>query len=479
MSNQTTILIDGFSGDENEELVSFTTHKNHGHSHAGKGEHSHSHGGGGGRKHSHSHGGGEDEKPLLGEAQVRDTEWDSRIVSFWLIGVITLVYCVLELGIGGWLTSLTLMSDGFHNLSDVVSLVIAHWATQAAKRPQSNTMSFGWVRTEILGGLINGVFLLALCLYTGLEAIFRLIEPSPIRADWWFIGIAAAGIAVNAIGTVVFCLTGHGHSHGPGGGDHGHSHGGHGHSHGGHGHSHGGDSSSSEEDSFHVHEASSSSSSHAHASKKKKPKRDMNVYAVFLHYMGDMFSSMFVLLTGLLMHYFGCDERCSGPKEYGGFDGQEWTLYLDPISSLLIVALILYTTVPLVTRCSWILLQKAPNELDVDQLSEELEQIEGVLNIHDLHIWQLVDGMVVCSAHVTVEEGIDWNYVSAAIREALHSHGIHSSSIQPEFMPRAASIKPFCEQNCVDDCDEDWCCSTPAKEHEIQSQASLQHYGIN
>lgn len=99
----------------------------------------------------------------------------------------------------------------FHNLSDVVSLYIAFWcaslfwrdlplafkfivfmifvplltcrAVQASKRESSDQMSYGWVRSEILGGLTNGCFLLSLCLYVALESIPRFIEPPGILAS--------------------------------------------------------------------------------------------------------------------------------------------------------------------------------------------------------------------------------------------------------------------------------------------------------
>ena len=131
-------------------------------------------------------------------------------------------------------------------------------------------MSYGWARTELLGGLTNGVFLVSLSLYIVLEAIPEFIEPPAITEQdgLWYIGIAAGGLLVNTIGTVVFAITGqsHGHSHA-----HGHSHGedSHGHSHGGeahddhdeeHGHGHGHGESHDEE---HGH-------GHGHGEKKKK-----------------------------------------------------------------------------------------------------------------------------------------------------------------------------------------------------------------
>ena len=69
-------------------------------------------------------------------------------------------------------------------------------------------MSYGWARTEILGALTNGVFLLSLCLYTALQAVPELINP-PVEDDGlYFVIIAALGLAVNTIGTLALHLTG-------------------------------------------------------------------------------------------------------------------------------------------------------------------------------------------------------------------------------------------------------------------------------
>lgn len=191
-------------------------------------------------------------------------------------------------------------------------------------------MSYGWARTEILGALTNGVFLLSLCLYTTLEAIPQLFEPQQEPAGYYFVAVAAVGLVINTLGTVVFAITGqaHGHSH-AGGGGHGHSHGGHGHAHDeDHGHSH--DSHGHSHDS-HGHSHSEKEElpllsggdhhddehGHGHGHGKKKKKRDMNVQAVFLHYLGDMVSSFFVLIAGVLILVFQNDK---------------WVDYIDPVT---------------------------------------------------------------------------------------------------------------------------------------------------
>jgi len=175
--------------------------------------------------------------------------------------------------------------------------------------------------------------------------------------------------------------------------------------------------------------------------------------AVFLHYLGDALSSILVLVAGLLGKYF---------------HDQEWTKYLDPVSSLLIVALIVWTTLPMLKDCSEILLQQAPERIKVPHLKEKLRKIDGVQGVHDVHIWQLVDEVIITSLHVSIFD-VDaprMNSILNKVKKVLHKSGIHSSTLQPEFIQKDSSVD-ICEQNCVKDCPEDWCCKTDIKQEEI------------
>jgi len=158
------------------------------------------------------------------------------------------------------------------------------------------------------------------------------------------------------------------------------------------------------------------------------------------------------------------------------FDGQRWTLYIDPVSSLVIVLLIMYTTIPLIKRCSIILLQSTPEEVNMEHLKKKMSKVEGLLSVHDLHVWQLVDGMIISSVHVAVEEGADFNVLTMEIKKIFHEAGIHSTSIQPEFIPRSQPTTVFCLQNCIPKCDEDWCCNRTAKKMRKQWGVELKTF---
>ena len=124
-----------------------------------------------------------------------------------LLGIDTSLF-VLELVVGMLSGSLALMADAFHmvsrcahicpmpwlafgrgvvadatqQLNDVISLVVALQALKLAENSTSSSKySYGWQRAEVLGALINGVFLLALCFSIGLEAVNRLVTvPGPL-----------------------------------------------------------------------------------------------------------------------------------------------------------------------------------------------------------------------------------------------------------------------------------------------------------
>jgi len=177
------------------------------------------------------------------------------------------------------------------------------------------------------------------------------------------------------------------------------------------------------------------------------PKEDMNIKAVFVHYLGDAVSSLFVLAAGLIMHYF---------------PDQPWVKYVDPASSLLIVILVLASVIPLIQNCSNILLQQVPSDIDSNALQVELEGVPGIRGVHDLHIWQLVDSMIIASLHVSISEADVSNFelIVSRCKKILHRFGIHSSTLQPEFVARDQMGIPVCSSNCIQSCKEDWCCKS-------------------
>lgn len=151
--------------------------------------------------------------------------WQNRRARLLCMLALTFLFFVVEVAVSRVTSSLAMLSDSFHMLSDVMALVVALVAVRFAQRTRATKKNtFGWVRAEVMGALVNAVFLTALCFTILLEAIERFTEPHEIQQPLVVIAVGVAGLIINLLG---LCLFNH---HGVGG--HGHAHG-HGHSHGG------------------------------------------------------------------------------------------------------------------------------------------------------------------------------------------------------------------------------------------------------
>ena len=100
---------------------------------------------------------------------------------------------------GGWLAgSLALLSDAGHMVTDVAALSIALFAQRLARRPPSGRASYGYARAEVLAAFINALVMLGIVLWIAIEAVRRLLVPSPVSRGIVVV-VAAAGLAVNML----------------------------------------------------------------------------------------------------------------------------------------------------------------------------------------------------------------------------------------------------------------------------------------
>ena len=90
---------------------------------------------------------------------------------------------------------------------------------------------------------------------------------------------------------------------------------------------------------------------------------------------------------------------------------------------------------PLLIESALILLQTVPTHIDVDVLKKKmLERIDGILDVHDFHVWQLTGDRIIASAHVRCLNISEYMKIAENIKEFFHDEGIHSTTIQPEFV---------------------------------------------
>ena len=130
-----------------------------------------------------------------------------RQVYAWATAL-TLVFAVVEAAGGLWTGSLALLSDAGHMFSDVLALLVAWVASILAQRPSSSRHSFGLVRAEVLGSVLNGLLMLAVIGLIAHSAIVRLQDPVPIDGLWTLL-IAVGGLVVNAVVILLLSRTRH------------------------------------------------------------------------------------------------------------------------------------------------------------------------------------------------------------------------------------------------------------------------------
>jgi len=98
--------------------------------------------------------------------------------------------------------SLALISDALHNLSDVISVILAYLAHRIGLRPQTQMSTFGYKRAEILAAFINAISLIAISVYLMVEAVKRFLNPKEV--DYlWMLGLGILGVIANGLSVLI------------------------------------------------------------------------------------------------------------------------------------------------------------------------------------------------------------------------------------------------------------------------------------
>ncbi|CAF4400572.1 unnamed protein product [Adineta steineri] len=144
------------------------------------------------------------------------------------------------------------------------------------------------------------------------------------------------------------------------------------------------------------------------AEKESKPKKkaSMNMHGVFLHVMGDALGSVAVIISALLIKFVPHEPE----------NTKHWTVYIDPILSIIIVIIITISSIPLFKDTTYILLQSIPKHLEINQIkSQLLEAIPEINGIHELHIWSLTNEKIIASAHINRSSLSNYMVVAAKV----------------------------------------------------------------
>ena len=141
---------------------------------------------------------------------------------------------------------------------------------------------------------------------------------------------------------------------------------------------------------------------------------DLNARAARLHVLGDVLGSIAALVSGAVIAVSG------------------WTR-VDPLASLLICLLIAASALRLLRESVHALMEGVPLGLSVEAIGGEMARVEGVVSVHDLHVWLLSGSRTALSAHVVVRSMAQWDRVLAELQGRLQEKfGIDHVTLQPE-----------------------------------------------
>jgi cobalt-zinc-cadmium efflux system protein len=149
---------------------------------------------------------------------------------------------------------------------------------------------------------------------------------------------------------------------------------------------------------------------------KNEAHHDLNVRSTYMHMLGDAISSAGVLTAGIIVAATGA-------------------YVADPLVSVLIGALILWSSWGILKESVTVLLEGIPAGLSMARVEGAIGNVHGVLAVHDLHVWTIGSGMICCSCHIMVaEQSIrSGEQVLRAVKEELNHHfGISHTTIQVE-----------------------------------------------
>ncbi len=141
---------------------------------------------------------------------------------------------------------------------------------------------------------------------------------------------------------------------------------------------------------------------------------NLNVRGAYLHVLGDAVGSVGALTAGAVIWTTGWDP-------------------VDVVASVMIAVLVGFAGLRLVRETIDILLESAPRDVDLAAITEELTDVQGVLGIHDLHLWTVTSGFLALSGHIEIADEADSQGVLIPVAQILQSRfGIQHITLQPE-----------------------------------------------
>lgn len=268
----------------------------------------------------------------------------------WLSIALAIVvgFMAVEVVAGVLASSLALLSDAAHMLTDAGALALALVAARLAARPPRGPFTFGLGRAEILSAQINGAVLLGLAAVIAWEAGQRIVDPPEVEG-----GLVIAVGVVGALANVgsAWALS-------------------------------------------------------------RAERQSLNVEGAMAHVLTDLYGSLAAVVSGVVIALTGVGE-------------------VDGIAALVVAALMVTSGWRLLRDASRVLLEAAPADVDPGAVGRALASQPGVIEVHDLHVWEVTTGFPAVAAHVVVAPGEDCHGLRRVLQTRLaQDFEIHHTTLQ-------------------------------------------------
>jgi len=160
----------------------------------------------------------------------------------------------------------------------------------------------------------------------------------------------------------------------------------------------------------------------------KDKKKDLNIRSTFVHFVADALLSLGVVAAGVMITFTGF-------------------VWIDPLVSLVIVAIILLSAIRLLVDSVSLALDAVPEGINIQAVSNYLKQLPEVKGIHDLHIWALSTTDVALSVHLCTSKQTDLNFISTIQQQLQKQFNIEHSTIQVEYGVTDSECTSSCHPN--------------------------------
>ena len=289
-------------------------------------------------EHHHHH---HDHHVAADNGQMRKILWAAIVLNLLFVGV--------EAGVGLWQSSLSLLSDAGHNLSDVFSLVLVVVGLHLVQVHSNKRYTYGYKKSTILISLANAILLLVAVGVIIAESVHKLREPADVDGTVisWTAGV---GILINGLTTVLLM---------------------------------------------------------------RGQKGDINIRGAFLHMAADTLVSIGVVISGIVIKHTG------------------WFI-IDPIISIVIAIVILFSTWELLRDSMRLALDGVPEGIEVEKVAESMRRADHVTDVHHLHIWAMSTTENALTAHVVIDDEHEASAVRKTLKETLRAQGITHATIEIE-----------------------------------------------